>query len=105
MAKVKQSRCGRTSTGEASGSDRTIWRDSHGQDIGMHFRCSVRGVKKRLAKAIDGTGSSESLVKKHGAVGHRVIEFLQCGMAVFGPLIGMPSTHRGNPLPFRHGAP
>src|SRR6202040_3100950 len=47
-------------------------------------------------------GAGKAFKQEHGPVGNRLVEFRECRMTMFGPLVWMPATHRGDPCTLGH---
>ena len=68
----------------------------------MHRRRGIGGIEERFAQAVGRAGTGEALVQEHGTIGNRLVELGQRRMTMFGPLVGMPAAHGGNPCALRN---
>src|SRR5438105_14357709 len=71
----------------------------------MHFRSGIGRIEESFAETVRRTRSRESFIEQNGPVRNGIIELPPGRMPMLGPLIRMPSTHRCDPLSFRHIAP
>src|SRR5688572_23359214 len=64
----------------------------------MNLCSRVCGIEERLTETVRCAGTGEALIQEHGTIGHCIVQFLHGRMPTLRPLIGVPSSHRRDPL-------
>src|SRR5579863_8797669 len=68
----------------------------------MHRRSGIHCIEEFLAQTVGSGWASKTFVQEYGSIGNSLIQLRERRVTVFGPLIGMPATHRRDPCTFRN---